>query len=1336
MKVFPQRDTAVGLYFNQIIFCKKPAFFTIKSIAMGILFCLIRNIGWGRVPVVTGNSTRSSFPIETLATSAPSDYFRSKNSGDWSFISTWESSVDNINWIDATEIPTEAANTITIQGGHTVNVKNVVSLDQTIVAGVLELQTGGILNINDGAGDDIAIPANGILRVTSTDDYSTAVNQSANAIINIATDGKITIGDGSDFIGNNFENFATSPANVWNTGSVYEYNSNTTFAASGLIYFPNAGTEIPIFRVTKVSGTPGGVSTTTINGLLEVNTSFAFSGNGLKIFRDGITGTATLTLPSSNKGYNILSSSAILSGTLNLVLNENLRLIDGVTVPLGANIIVTQSGAKGFLKAAGSFKVDGIIDISDVTLSNTNGGDVTIKGTLKTSKLNGLYNPGNISSGTINIKNGSTIEYNGPVNQAITSTATLNQSYYNITFSGSGTKTPIGAIKVNSLGTVKITGASVIVDASVSNLGMTTANTTNFIMDGGRLILGTGGTQPNMDGTYDLTGGVVEFTGGAAKTIRSKTYQNIEVSGSNVGNSSGYIILNPSGTFKINSGGVFTINDNSIKGTNGTETVTVENGGLFKCGNNQGFNGFTSTFTGFSSIYENITNINLQPGSTVEYMRAGDQPITNTNGLEYSNLTLSGSGNKTAPSGALTINGDLSKTSGCVFAHNNGTVVFNGTDAQSYSSVSPQVIFNNLTNNNTIGLYVEDSLSVYKELLLGTASQLNLNGNITLLSDSDNTASIAPIPADAVINYLTGRFIVERYIPDHFKAWQFLAVPTKGSTVKESWQENNDPSENVIPGYGTQITSNLPGATSLGFDQSSASPSMKAYDPVTNSWVGISGTSMDIENENGYMLFVRGDRSVTAVNQAATATILRTEGKLYAPGSEAPSDMNIPANSFQSIGNPYASAIDFSRLGLSGGVTNAYYIWDPQLTTGPNSAYGYGGYRTISGSAVVPSSGNFIDGSPPSIQSGQAFFVYAVSAGTVSFSEDSKVVGSASLFRPVAGLADPDAQLRANLKVISHNDSVLVDGILTQFDHTYSDDINTWDIIKKNNSGEQIGIMSHGKQLAIERCEMIHADDSLLYSLGKLKQQSYQFEFIATHLEQYGMEAFLEDNYLDTKTPLNLSGTTLINFAVDNKRASAASNRFHVIFSPSAGPLPVTFTSVRAHQEDAKIMVEWEVENETSMSHYKVEKSADGNRFIAARTVDAKNLAAGNYQWIDANPFSGYNYYRIKSTALNGETKYSRIVRVYMGKEKSYISVYPNPLLGGNINLQLINQPSGSFKVKLLNSVGQVMLTKQINHNGGSSSHLISTGQYLPHGIYQIEVIKPGGEKMVVKMKN
>ena len=302
------------------------------------------------------------------------------------------------------------------------------------------------------------------------------------------------------------------------------------------------------------------------------------------------------------------------------------------------------------------------------------GGSIVINGKFINRDKDNFYGTNGAIPGIIPALNiGCTIEYGLAGNQVVTA----RSDYQNITFSGSGTKTLANTFA--PLLTVYITG-SAIVYAGYNFGDNGTAPFTNFTMDGGRLIVATTGTQPCMTGTYTLTGGIIEFASSqvTAQTIRSKSYQNIEVTGNNVGNSNGNISLNANGTFVVKAGGVFEINDNSITGPGGTQTVTVENGGIFRTGNNEGFNGYSATFTNNSSVHQNITNINLNAGSTVEYMRSGDQPVTNANGLIYSNLLISGTGNKTAPSGILTVQGNLIKSGTSTFAHNGGTVLLNG----------------------------------------------------------------------------------------------------------------------------------------------------------------------------------------------------------------------------------------------------------------------------------------------------------------------------------------------------------------------------------------------------------------------------------------------------------------------------------------------------------------------------------------------------------------------------------------------------------------------------------------------------------------------------------
>ena len=94
---------------------------------------------------------------------------------------------------------------------------------------------------------------------------------------------------------------------------------------------------------------------------------------------------------------------------------------------------------------------------------------------------------------------------------------------------------------------------------------------------------------------------------------------------------------------------------------------------------------------------------------------------------------------------------------------------------------------------------------------------------------------------------------------------------------------------------------------------------------------------------------------------------------------------------------------------------------------------------------------------------------------------------------------------------------------------------------------------------------------------------------------------------------------------------------------------------------------------------------------------------------------------------INGKTAYTNVVKVLMGSIKQDITIYPNPITDGMIHLQLMNQPEGKYGIRLLNKLGQVIVSKQINHAEGSSTEIIKWDYNLAHGMYQLEVTQPGG---------
>jgi hypothetical protein len=664
----------------------------------------------------------------------------------------------------------------------------------------------------------------------------------------------------------------------------------------------------------------------------------------------------------------------------------------------------------------------------------------------------------------------------------------------------------------------------------------------------------------------------------------------------------------------------------------------------------------------------------------------------------------------------------------------NGTIELNGTDGTD-QSIAGSMFKNNMlknliiSNNVNVSKTLNDTLNIWGTLTFGnTNSKLNTGDNITLKSTALATASLGVVAAG---NVISGTVVIERYIAAH-KAWRFLSIPTNTlQTVKQTWQEgatNNQ--SNPVPGYGAQLTGS--GGTAAGFDLYSATPSMKKYNSATNAWDGIANTNtVLIKATDGYMVFVRGDRIANAFNSTPTQTVLRTKGNLYT-GSQPPILVN--PGKFAAIGNPYPSALDVRNITRTG-LKDFVYVWDPKLC----GNYGLGGYQTFSNNGngdyvITPGEGSYGPGGSVSnyIQSGQAFFVQATgTTGSLTFKETDKTCGGSPVSL-VAGLPRP--QLRTALYgVNADNTTYMIDGVLNNYDDSYSNSVDDMDAIKSTNISENLSIKTANTLLVIERRFSIAEKDTIFLNLTNEKVQKYRFQFTADQLGRQGLTGFLEDTYLHTSTLLNLNGSTVTDFNIVNIPGSYAPGRFRIVFRQLI-ILPVTFTSVKAYQQNKNIAVEWIAENESNLGQYNVEKSVDGNHYVPVKTIAANNSVLSNYSWLDVNPSEGYNYYRIVSKDKNGKTAHSVVVKVLIGKGEQDISIYPNPVINGTINLQLNNQPAGMYGLRLLNNIGQVMMSKQINHAEGLSAEKIQLDKSSAHGIYQLEVTRPDGNTINIKV--
>ncbi|MEJ0105655.1 MAG: T9SS type A sorting domain-containing protein [Bacteroidota bacterium] len=175
-------------------------------------------------------------------------------------------------------------------------------------------------------------------------------------------------------------------------------------------------------------------------------------------------------------------------------------------------------------------------------------------------------------------------------------------------------------------------------------------------------------------------------------------------------------------------------------------------------------------------------------------------------------------------------------------------------------------------------------------------------------------------------------------------------------------------------------------------------------------------------------------------------------------------------------------------------------------------------------------------------------------------------------------------------------------------------------------------------------------------------------------------------------------------------------------------PLPVKFGDIKGYTKNAGIQVEWTVYSEFNVVRYEIERSSDGVSFSYAGSVAAKNTDGTlYYDWFDAFPLAGNNYYRIKNVDIDGKSAYSSVVKVSLGKSSATgVTVYPNPVTGNHISLQAADLQSGAYKIEIFSTNGQQVYKKQFSHAGGTINQSLELPSALQTGIYNIQLTGNG----------
>jgi len=958
--------------------------------------------------------------------------------------------------------------------------------------------------------------------------------------------------------------------------------------------------------------------------------------------------------------------------------------------------------------------------------------------------------------------NNGTILYDDPNNEnqtiytanepsATTTTTYINTnavSYYNLTFSGPSTK---------------------VLDQN-STLGTTTEGLT------------TGGTWTTQGSTLNMINNNPTVTIGGnwvnSTTVNEGT-ASVTVAGSII-NNAGNIINGNSATANTTAGGLT---------NSGTITCNAENMTFTGAAtNNSIITGGTGTLT-FDGTYTNTSGSSIVTATGLTYFIGN---YTNTAGtITTGTGNVYFDGNYTNNAGSTYTE---SATGMTYFNGANQTLYDNSTIGTIFNNVTFNCsgTATMTSGSGNFGIFPTGVLTmVSPATLIGGNTLPGGAGYLTLFSNAASSATIAQIPAGATIG---GNINVQRFITGtnaNYRGYRLFSSPV--NNVAPTSAANNYINlyylnkSTTVDGttYNGAFTAG-PGGSSSGFTITNANPTIYIYDETlpSNNYTFISGKNVgvaaisttsagtsvitasnstssgtipaaaNIPAANGYLLYFVGDNtrasgspSITPTNAYITHTGFINQQNVtvnlwYTPtggASHLSYTSSLPATSFPGynmVGNPYPSTIDLKTLYSDNSSNNIGQVFYELDDLSPNNNYvGYNGATGATSGTPATSVSEYV-------ASGQGFLVTATSAtaSTLTFKETEKpttITNPSTLLlahlptNDSFSLQNSSQNILTGLHLRLQKDSVTFDECGLYFGDNWSDKFDAADGVDLDGVSPTVYMSSYTSD-NIRTCINSLSD----YTKGKriklFVKGNTDGIYNLTLADMFNIDTsayniYLLDNF--KRDSLDIGRYKSYAFNITNSDTNSyGSNRLELAIERK--PLPqyqlISFTAQKVKEG---VLLTWKTENEGDYTGFGIQKQdVGGAKYNQLYTLQSSG--DGTYTYIDHNPATGSNIYRLQQINIDSLVSYTNAINVLYNSaaNNNLINIYPNPakqLININLN-SAAPQTLNSYTAAIYSSMGAMVMQTTIS-NGSTITQDVSG---LKPGIYTVEVKTGDGNLM------
>jgi hypothetical protein len=180
--------------------------------------------------------------------------------------------------------------------------------------------------------------------------------------------------------------------------------------------------------------------------------------------------------------------------------------------------------------------------------------------------------------------------------------------------------------------------------------------------------------------------------------------------------------------------------------------------------------------------------------------------------------------------------------------------------------------------------------------------------------------------------------------------------------------------------------------------------------------------------------------------------------------------------------------------------------------------------------------------------------------------------------------------------------------------------------------------------------------------------------------------------------------------------------------------LPLTLLNFSGTVLQNSINLHWLTSDEIATKEFVIERSGNVNVFGGISTVKAQS-AQGNksYNYTDAVPLIGNNFYRLKMIDLDGKFSYSNVLKINFKTIISFLEIFPNPA-SSFLNIKITSGKKEHIILKVVDVAGKLTTKKALTVNNGITPTSLNIEKLSP-GLYFLNTSVDGNLQKIEFIK-